>query len=189
MLYYDHCNVIEFKNWLFSFVCPSKCTQEASVATGPSAQRCSLFSTHTTSHIIAQYELTILLVCDIVQMLINLWYRHKMANSGASGSSSLLATGVIAGRRVSAHQAGSTTECASLLLHSYLLDPITRIFRTSDEQNASTTPNISVPASPTTLKPPDEENIPEEKEDVSDAVADVTTETEIQSDKKHHHQQ
>ena len=198
MIYFDHCNVIQIKDWLISFICSSKCTQASSgkEESAHTARHCSFFKSTFSSTIISPYEVTIFVVCDTLQMVVNLWYRHKMANSANSGSSTMLATSAIAGRRVSTHQTVSICEYIIYFLNSCLIDPIVRLFRSStDQHHMSTTPNNSVPASPTMLKVPDEENIPEENEnDVNDDELAIGGDEsdgiqKKQSDKKHHHKQ
>lgn len=109
-------------------------------------------------------------------------------------SSSVLITGAIGARRVSApHPAISTCEYVSYFANTYLVSPISRLFEpsTADDQRTSTTTNISVPATPTTLKQPRETNIPEESEETAGNTETTALEKKDakQDVKEHHHKQ
>lgn len=196
MLYYDHCNVIELKDWLISFVCSSSCSPELPSTTLPSSRSCSLFSPSIQENIISSTEMTVYLFVESLLVFVNLFYRYKMANSGAtssSGSSSLLTTGAIGvSRRVSTPAGGgpggpSSTaafpccEYVALLLGTYVLQPVSRLFRrpSSEQTGAESSEgvsrtNISAPASPSTLgKPPPDGHQKESVDKKKDGVTSV----------------
>ncbi|KAH9397159.1 hypothetical protein TYRP_003467 [Tyrophagus putrescentiae] len=176
LLYYDHCSVIEVKDWLISFVCSSRCGPEPGDVSSSSTGSCSLFARASStfqSHIIySSGELTAYLFLESLEVLINLLYRHRMAGSGgggggagsgavnSSGSSSLLTTGAIgASRRVStpagAASASGTAafpccEYVSLLLGTYVVDPVAGLFRrlsTTTENNTNANQTVGESAS------------------------------------------